>query len=388
MRERVEASSDGLLGFRNPAANAYDLSRLLLFADLRFDDFRAFVELGSHFEAGRAPAALPTDVDRADLQQAFADYATSAGPGRLTLRGGRFEMSFDGGALIGLRDGPNVRQAWDGFWSFYTVGTTRLDAFVVRPVDVRPGAFDDGDVPGQTLWGVHVDAAPALTAPFKFTAFYYGNIMPDIFLSPRPGREETHTAGLRVLAAQGSFDGSVGMIGQIGAFSGDDVRAWAAHGDVGWTLSALPGTPRLGLRADVLSGGDNTHGTVHTFNALYPNYAYSTEATIEAPANLVQVGGVLSFTPVSPLTLHYTLEGNWRYSTRDAFYAAPVFALIPPDGTSRRFSGVEQQLEGTWRINPFLDLTAAFVRFGPAAFLRSAHARAEDFGMTEISFHF
>ena len=144
--------------------------------------------------------------------------------------------------------------------------------------------------------------------------------------------------------------------------------------------------PRLGIRSDILSGGAGG-GTVHTFNALYPNYAYSTEATIEAPANLIQVGAVLALHPFPSVTVNYLLEGLWRYSVRDAFYAAPTFPLVVPNNDPQRLTGVEQQVEGTWRINKFLDLTAAFVHFEPGAFLRTAHARSQDFGMTEFSVH-
>ena len=386
VRERVEVVGNSLLGLGNKTLEAYDLSRLLLFADVQYDAFRVFVQFGSHEETGRVNA-LPTDVDRADLQQGFLDCAADFGSGRLTLRVGRFEMSFDGGALIGLRDGPNVRQVWDGAWSYYTLKDMRLDAFLVRPVDVDPGYFDDRGISGQTLWGIHFDAAPAFVAPVKLSGFYYGSIMPQVVFAPRPGREETHTVGLRALAMQGAFDGSLGVIGQAGTFAGRRVLAWAAHVDGGWTLS-LPWTPHLGLRADVLSGGNDARGTAHTFNALYPNYAYSTEATIEAPANLVQAGAVLEAHPLRAVTARYTFEGLWRYSTQDAFYAAPTFPLVRADGTSRRFSGVEQQIEATWHLNRFLDLTGAWVRFDPAAFLRSGHARTENFGMTEIAIHF
>jgi hypothetical protein len=251
-------------------------------------------------------------------------------------------------------------------------------------VNVGPGYFDDRTLAGQTLWGVHVAAAPSSIAPIRMTAFYYGNTMPAVRFYPRPGREQTHTAGLRLLAASGGFDGLIGGIGQAGTFAGRRVRAWAAHADAGWTLD-MPWRPRLGLRTDTLSGGGGT-GTVHTFNALYPNYAYSTEATIEAPANLIQAGATLALHPLQALTLNYTLEGLWRYSLHDAFYAAPTFALVPPDGTSRRFTGIEQQLEATWQINRFVDITTAYVHFEPGAFLRAAHARSQDFGMTEFSF--
>ena len=60
LRERVEASDVGLLGFRNPGADAYDLHRLLVFADLQLGpDIRGFVQLGDHEEVGRTPAAVP-----------------------------------------------------------------------------------------------------------------------------------------------------------------------------------------------------------------------------------------------------------------------------------------------------------------------------------------
>jgi hypothetical protein len=328
---------------------------------------------------------LPTDTDRGDLAQGFVDDAFAAGPGKLTIRGGRFEMAYDEGALIGLRDGPNVRQVWDGFQSFYVLPQARIDAFVVKPVNVSPGTFDDRALAGQTLWGVHLAASPPWAAPVRITAFAYGNTMPAVHFYPRPGKEQTQTAGLRLLAASGGFDGSIGGIGQTGTFAARPVRAWAAHADAGWTF-AVPWQPRLGLRSDTLSGGGGT-GTVHTFNALYPNYAYSTEATIEAPANLIQAGATLGVHPRESVTVTYTLEGLWRYSTHDAFYAAPTFALAAPDGTSRRFTGIEQQLEATWRINRFADLTAAYVHFEPGAFLRAAHARPQDFGMTEVSIH-
>ena len=85
------------------------------------------MQVGNHIEYGRAPAAIPTDIDRGDLQQAFLDYAVRLDGGTLTARGGRAEMAFDEGALIGLRDGTNVRQTWDGARVFYVSSELRLD---------------------------------------------------------------------------------------------------------------------------------------------------------------------------------------------------------------------------------------------------------------------
>ena len=385
LRERVEASNVGLLGFRNPGSDTYDLHRLLVYADLQLGpDVRAFSQLGDHDEAGRRPNPLPTDVDRLDLQQAFVDLSHSSGAGRATLRAGRAEMSFDDGAIIGLRDGPNVRQVWDGVRASYATSGWQWDAFAVRPGSVTRGVFDDAGLAGQTLDGVHVSGT--LTPALGLDAFWYRNHNPLIALFAATGLERTDTFGARLREHAGAFDGSIGVIGQTGtAAGGRDVRAFSLHGDVGWSFIDAPWSPHLTLRADVLSGGPATASRVSPFNALYPNVAYSTEATIEAPANLVQVGAVLRASPTAKLSLHYTLEGLWRYSVRDAFYAAPLMPLVAPDGSGDRFTGVEQQLSGSWRASRRITFGAALVHFAAGDFVKRGGGHDESFAMLSAS---
>lgn len=384
LRERVEAADKALLGFRNEASNAYDLHRLLVFADLQIGpDLRTFVQFGNEEEAGRRPAAAPTDVDRLDLAQAFVDGSADVGSARATLRLGRAEMSFDDGALIGLRDGPNVRQVWDGARLTLSAGSTRWDAFAVEPVAVKPGVFDDGRLPGQSLEGLHVTAARL--GPIAADAFYYQNFNPEVSLYGAAGKERTETFGLRLRGSSSRLDGSIGAIGQYGKANGETVEAFAFHGDVGAGDRDSAWSPHVTLRADVLSGGDAKSGRVQTFNALYPNVAYSTEATIEAPANLVQVGVVASAAPAKTVSVQYTLEDLWRYSTRDAFYAAPLFPLVRPGRSNDAFSGVEQQLEASWRLTSVITLKAAYVHFSAGEFIRVGGGHDENFGMTSLS---
>jgi hypothetical protein len=244
--------------------------------------------------------------------------------------------------------------------------------------------FDDGHVPGQTLDGVHVSGA--ITAQLGVDGFWYRNRNPSVVLFGAAGPERTDTFGARLRARSGAFDGALGLIGQTGgAAGGREVRAFSVHADGGWSFAAAPWSPRLAVRADVLSGGAPTAGRVSTFNALYPNVAYSTEATIEAPANLVQVGAVLRAGPAPTLSLQYTLEGLWRYSARDAFYVAPLIPLVRPDGGGDRFTGVEQQLSGAWRATPFVSFGAALVRFTAGDFIRRGGGRDETFAMVSVA---
>jgi hypothetical protein len=339
-------------------------------------------------ESGRKPAALPTDVDRTDFAQGFLDYRFASDGDSIahTVRFGRFEMSFDDGALIGLRDGPNIRQSWDGGRYVLSSSLVQVDAFDVSPVAIRSGSFDDPSTAGQRLWGAHVESKPDALGPFIVNAFYFGSVMPTVALWPQPAEEFTRTFGARIRFAEQSLDGSAGAIGQEGHLGQRSVRAWSAHADGGWTFSDVAWTPRVGFRFDALSGGDNRGDVVHTFNALYPNYAFSTEATLEAPANLIQPGATLDLHVRPSLTVQYKLEGLWRYSTNDAFYAAPLFPLVVPSAANDdRFSAIEQQLRAVWSVNRFITLTAAGVHFAPSTFLRSAHALSENFGMAEIS---
>jgi hypothetical protein len=73
LRERVESYSDGYFGLADAPHTTYLLSRALLDADLHWEDARAFVQLGNAVEWNRQPAALPTDDNRGDVQQALMD---------------------------------------------------------------------------------------------------------------------------------------------------------------------------------------------------------------------------------------------------------------------------------------------------------------------------
>ena len=248
---------------------------------------------------------------------------------------------------------------------------------------MRPGVFDDGPLRGQSLDGIHVTFAP--TGPLAANFFYYHNAMPQAALFGAAGPERTETFGLRLRGQSRNVDGSVGATGQTGQAAGKSVRAFAFHADAGLSVVGVRWTPHLSLRADILSGGNPKAAHIATFNALYPNVAYSTEATIEAPANLVQTGLVISAKPITVLSLQYTIEGLWRYSRKDAFYAAPLFPLIVPTGSQDRYSGLEQQLRASWNLAAKVTLTSAIVHFSAAPFIRHGGGRDETFGMTSLA---
>jgi hypothetical protein len=119
-RERVEHFSNPFFGLTPRWNTTYDLHRLLFEGDLHIGDtFRKFIQFGSHL-ATAPSTSPPTDVDRLDLQQRFADLRAPIGQdGSITFWGGRQEMLFGSARLVDVREGPNVLLSFDGGRAFY-----------------------------------------------------------------------------------------------------------------------------------------------------------------------------------------------------------------------------------------------------------------------------
>jgi hypothetical protein len=392
VRERVESYSDGYFGLAEAPHTTYLLSRALIDADLHIGNWRAFVQLSNAVEWNRQPGALPTDDNRGDVQQGFIDYAPQIGGDKATMRVGRFELKFGEGLIVSPREGPNIRQAWDGGWFFYTTPGLRIDVLAVRPVEDKAGWFEDTASPQQQLWGAYVTASPAALRNYAVDVYYFNNINHAVALyagTRGPGSEHTSTSGGRLYGHIGPFDSTTEAAAQTGSFNTREVRAFAIHSELGWTFEEMASTPRLGVKADVLSGSRRPFtGAVHTFNALYPNYSYGTEAVLEAPANLIEAGTDVHVYPNRAVDFQYTGAGLWRYSTHDAFYAAPLFPLIPGSAGNHRFVGIEHQLAGNWRINPFVTVRATMVHYSVGQFVIGAGGRDTNFGMLYVATRF
>ena len=389
VREKFESYQHPTFGKTGLTQDTTYEHRLLIHANLQLDSFRAFVEFGNENEEGRLPKALPTDTDRFDLQQAFLDYNTSFGPGHLTMRAGREELLFGEGLLIGPRDAPNIRQDWDGFRAMYQQPDLKLDLFAVRPVNNVPGIFDDETSSTQALWGAYATLHPVVIAPFALDLYAFGFENSSYTLSDGTGADHRATLGVRAYGAVGQFDGVLETIGQTGSFDKRNVLAYAFHSELGYTPPNVWGSPRLGVRMDDISGNRNRgSGTEGSFNPISPNLSYSTEAAIESACNLRQLGLTIGIKPVPAVNVSYEYEGLWRDSTQDAFYVAPQIPLFQPHGGNQRFSGTEQQIFSSWRINPFFQLKGALVHFEPGAFITSSGGHAINYAMVAGSLRF
>lgn len=120
--------------------NAFLLERYMLHSDWHLgNSFRIFVELKSGLEDFRAGGARPIDEKRLDLETAFLEVGNSHEKNWAVLRVGRQELNYGSGRLVSVREGPNVRQSFDGAKIRSKAGAWNVDAWAVRPIWTSPG---------------------------------------------------------------------------------------------------------------------------------------------------------------------------------------------------------------------------------------------------------
>lgn len=76
--------------------------------------------------------------------------------------------------------------------------------------------------------------------------------------------------GTRIFRVAGTVDYNFEAIYQYGEFGERPIGAFALFSDSGYTIASAWGRPCLGLKADVVSGG-NSRG-VGTLDTFYPNW--------------------------------------------------------------------------------------------------------------------
>jgi Alginate export len=393
LRERVEHFSNPFFGLTPQGTTTYDMHRLLLNADLHIGDtFRTFIQFGNYLVTSSS-LSPPTDVDRFDLQQGFADLKIAVGENTsLTFRGGRHEMEFGAGRLVDVREGPNIHLSFDGGRIFYESPGLRIDAFGGAPVVPQPGVFDDHPephqpFPGQTFWGLYSVMAVGAVPGLHVDLYYLGIIRQNAPYNSGVADETRQTLGTRLWGRAEAWDYDTEAIFQFGDFGSGDIRAWSVASNTGYTLANLSGQPRIGLQADVASGG-GPGGTLKTFYPLFPKFAYFTEAAINAPMNFIDVYPSVTVQPLRNLAFKAGIDVLWRYSTQDAFYQPPGAPLVPGSANDERFLGAQTQLQAEWQATAHISVNAAYVYFLTKGFLEAAGAKDINFVGVWASYKF
>ncbi|MCI1145289.1 alginate export family protein [Stenotrophomonas maltophilia] len=349
--------------------DGYGLLRALASATYVEDNWQARVQLGVHAENGKAGGPGRTDRSALDVQQAYWRWQR----GGFHLQLGRQEAGYGSSRLLSVRDGPNIRLAFDGARVGWKVRSGTLELMALRPLENRPGALDDRGEHGAHLWGAYATTARGRGVG-QWDLYLLDYRRDGALFAAGSGTERRQTLGARWFGQAGALDWNSELVAQGGELRTTAgtlaIHAWTLATDTGWRWTDLPLQPRLGLKADIASGDGNLHdGRLGTFNALFPKSAYFSEASLLAPANLMDVQPTLTLRLHDAVTTELGVQMAWKHRRADAVYTtpAPLVALPGSAGGARRI-GTQYKSETRWQASEHWQwqLQLAWVDAGPA----------------------
>ena len=372
LRERYEHNDAPRFGTTGVGTVDSLIHRLELHADVHLSErVRFFVQVENALAPGLGRPG-PADANKLDLRLAFVDGRLDAGDGLIKWRVGRQEMAFDLQRFISVRDGPNVRQAYDAIWGDYERGDWRLSAFVSRPVQYRDAsAFDDVSNRHLAYGGVRVQRQAVAGGEFSATLSEYRN--DDARFPAAAGEERRRNLDLRWVGDARGFDWDIEGMRQQGRLGGRAVEAWALGALGGYTFAAVAWTPRLGVQIDAASGDrDPRDGRVGTFNPMFPNGYYVTLSGYTGYSNFIHFKPSLTLRPAAGVKVLAALGTLWRQTTRDAVFAQPNLALPRTAGAPGRRTAGYVQLRIDWAAARNIALAFEADRFDVADVVRAA----------------
>jgi len=386
LRERMETNNAALFGRAPGGDDTYVIQRLQLHADLRLGtQWQLFTQVQDDRAFGKKVLG-GADVDQWDLEQAFVAYVTAMEDGQFKARVGRQEMAFDLQRFIAVRDGPNVRQSFDGVWADREIGPWRLIAYATQPVQYRSGkAFDDVSNKHMRFDGVRVERQNV--GPGDLSGYYSRYRRDDARFLDASGDERRDVYDLRYSGKTGAVDWDIEAMDQQGNVGGKKIAAWALGSIAGYTWSASPWSPRAGLQFDMATGDRHPgDGRIGTFNPLFPNGYYFALAGYTGYSNLIHLKPSLTVKPAASLTLMTAIGLQWRETTSDAVYGQGSAAVGNTAGHGSLWTGAYGQFRADWAINANLTAAVEAVHFQIGDSLRQAGARNGDYLGLELKF--
>ncbi len=385
LRERVESNDAPLFGIGSAQPDTYVIQRIEVHADAHVGrHWQFFVQLQDARAFGKNTVS-PVDRNPLDLEQAFATYTGALGGGTFKLRIGRQEMAFDLQRFVSVRDGPNVRQAFDALWTDYEYGKWRFIGYATQPVQNRNASdFDDVSNRDLTFSGVRIERQSV--GPGDLSGYWSRyNRSNARFLDAR-GVERRDVWDLRYTGTHGRFDWDLEAMLQTGTVAGSTIRAWALGSIAGYRLDAR-WSPRIALQVDAASGDRQPHdGRVGTFNPLFPNGYYFTLAGYTGYSNLIHVKPSITLKPAPNLSLLGALGFQWRETTGDAIYQQASQAVPGTAGKGGLWTGMYVQLRADWTIAANLIGALEAVHFQVGDAIRAAGGRNADYVGVELKY--
>ena len=360
--------------------------RGLFSADLHTGtSLRAFVQVGAAADSGRKPAERSFDRSRLDVTQAFFDVTL---PHATTLRIGRQVLDAGGNRLISTREAANLRLAFDMVHGETKLGTTSVTAFYGRPVFNERAAFDDRRNPAEKFMGAWLlrPLGAAKSAPVV-NVFFLSRDRVRATYQEGAASDHRRTIGARINATSPQWDYAAQAAYQYGSFGADAIRAYGFAGDVGWHPQ-VRFTPRIGMSFGYASADRRRDESLGTFDVIYPNLGYFTDAPVYYPGNTADLQPNIAVNVNRSWRLRTGCDVVMRISKNDAVYGPPGVPLIAGSGAGPSFVAALSYARAEWTAEPHVSVTLSFVHGSTGSLIRDAGGKDFNYGALTASYRF
>ncbi len=382
------------------ASDDHAQSRLLLSADLHVGararwHGRLFAEGRDAQSYGRTlPGGVrPTDEDRHDAQNLFADVAHGAS----FVRYGRQEIVLNRERLFGVPDWANTRRGSQGTRVHLERSRLALEAIDARPVSVFQHRANRADSTQRfRLLSLGSAAGAARLAP-GLPSVWQGYWIQQTVRTPTAETRRT-TSGGRTMWQWGVPSGTrryglelEGAV-QRGTSGTRDVDAWfrVAEASVQWPLRR--GAPTLALGVEEASGENQATGqTAEVFTALYPAaHAHGGYADVIGRANVREWHAIGTWDPVNAVALRWAWYRFDRLRVDEGIYNKQNVVFRAASGSAQRHAADEVDVTGTWRASRHWRVIAGAAVVLPGAFMTETPggATTERWGFVGTAFTF
>jgi hypothetical protein len=388
LRERFEGNYDPNFGIGGTGSDAYLLQRITLLTDVHLGErVRFFAEGISGIVAGESHRPPPVQQDPIDLQFAFVDVVPYLrDDDRLTLRVGRFGMSFGAGRLVATRAAPNIPFRFDGFELLYSRPGWDMTGFLTQPVK-DSGELSGAD-PRTTFWGLYATHYFDAPRTVGLDLYYLGIHNEHASYASGMGDEHRHSLGAREFGVWNRWDWDAEQVLQFGTFGNDSILAWTAAISSGYTWDTT-WQPRLGLKMGIASGDhDAANGRQGTFDPLFFKSGYFNDASLIRPSNIIGVHPNFGLKLTKSVSADGGVDMFWRYSRNDAVYGVPGFIAIPALKDAPNYIGTALDVNLTWQVQRHVTVQASYVHFLSGTYVHAAGGSDVNYFSTTISFLF
>ncbi|PKA39998.1 alginate export family protein [Rhizobium sullae] len=352
----------------------YQWYRVMPYADLHLGpNVRLFGQIIGAWAAEKETSVTGVDETGVEILQGFADLDLPLGNGAdLTLRAGRQLLSYGSERLISTRYGPNVLRSFDAGLASVDVDTWRIDAFYGRPVRNKVENFNDRADDNRSIWSLYATRTlEDIGSASGLDLYYIGYRNEETEFNQGAGAELRHTLGSRFFGESHGWDWNLEGMFQFGRFDDGNIHAWSIASDVGYTFEDATFSPRLGLKANIISGDRNSSNpNLQTFNALFPKGKYFGEIGLIGPANLINFQPSLTLQLNDQWTLSGAVEFYGRQSLSDGIYDNGGGLVRSSNSSRARFIGTQVDLVLGWEPVHGFSTELAYSVFAPGKFIK------------------